>query len=533
LIQRTSLGAFCLWLCLTLAVWAAPEDGLYLEGLALLKGRDYAVATDKFRQALTLNQVRPEIHFALGVALYQQDQLAGAHEAYLLALRYVPSPDLQARVRSGLGDIYFQLEDYARAAQFYRMALDTQSAWMGVRLKLATAYLRLFQYDSALEEVDLLLRFNPHLTEAYHLRSVIALARQDYRQALADVETVMRAYPEPTPELYQQLNWLYRMNLDYANARQVAQLLVQTFPAGESYRILADTQFEAAQHQLLLGKPTDLRDTMDAYQKYLLMQPQNALGYYRLGLVYQLQQRWSEALQAYRRAAELFPEQQTYRLAQVEMECVKGPCQHLATLLVREGQPANGDAAEIWLRLASTEPRLLPALLAAGKGANWPLSERRRLYFLQGYAHWFKGEREAALKIWDRPELIHWQGPEVDLMRAFRLGNSGSGRWSRDLFWQALRKRPQWWLPYFHLAEQQADSASERTFHFSELAWRLHPSSSEALNRLALSYRQTEQLADLQQLYQQGLRMYPHHSEWQSALLALLAQGVAKTETRP
>src|SRR5690606_38062055 len=116
-------------------------------------------------------------------------------------------------------------------------------------------------------------------------------------------------------------------------------------------------------------------------------------------LVYQLQQRWSEALQAYRRAAELFPEQQTYRLAQVEMECVKGPCQHLTTLLVREGQPANGDAAEIWLRLASTESRLLPALLAAGKGANWPLSERRRLYFLQGYAHWFKGEREAALKI--------------------------------------------------------------------------------------------------------------------------------------
>jgi tetratricopeptide (TPR) repeat protein len=194
----------------------------------------------------------------------------------------------------------------------------------------------------------------------------------------------------------------------------------------------------------------------------------------------------------------------------------------LHTLLANEQRPANADAAEVWLRLASTEPRLLPPLLAATTGENWPTSERRRLSFLQGYAYWHKGEREAALKIWSRPELLQWQGPEADLIRAFRLGNLGSGRWAHDLFWQALRKRPHWWLPYFHLSEQRA-ALTPRSFHFAELAWRLHPSSATALNRLAEQYRQAQQTQALQSLYQQGLRMYPHDSEWQSALLQLLA----------
>ena len=171
--------SLCLSLTLATTALVGNAWGLerhYKEGLQLLKQRYFALATEKFRKALQQESDNAEIWFALGVSLYQQQDLLGAYQAYKSGLRLLPELALQARLRSGLGDIYFEQQNFNQAIAAYLQALEYQPGWSGVRLKLATALLREQRFEEALFHSEQLQQQSLPPAESLYLQSLIYLA---------------------------------------------------------------------------------------------------------------------------------------------------------------------------------------------------------------------------------------------------------------------------------------------------------------------------------------------------------------------
>lgn len=81
--------------------------------------RDYAKAAEHYRQAAAED---PAAQVNLGDALYQQGKYAEA-AAELTKAAEEPSPEIRARANYDLGNARFQQEDWAGAAEAYKAAL--------------------------------------------------------------------------------------------------------------------------------------------------------------------------------------------------------------------------------------------------------------------------------------------------------------------------------------------------------------------------------------------------------------------------
>lgn len=479
MLRRWVLG---LWLSLGLVVLpvAAQSDPYYAEGLYLLQQQQFEPAAQRLEQSARL-QARADNLFALGVAYFRLHRYAQAHTAYTEALRHVPDEALSARIRSGLGDVLLQLEDYGPAVDLYQRALGQEPTWAGVRLRLATAYLRLGRVEEALHEAETLRQYPNSNQEAAFLRSLIYLAQEDWEPASAELELLSQD-PVYRFQAWQQLNWLYRLQGRTEDAVRVARLLIKHYSlAGpQAYQLAAGTWLEGVRDCVALPAcdPVPLaEEARNFFQRWLLLAPQQSQAYDGLGQLEQWLARWPEAREAYLQAHRLFPERPTYLLHLAVMERALGQSESAVQRLQALSIPPD---SQLW-------PELAPwALEQPDLFSHWSAQLPRRTdqhrglaLFWHTYVDWQRDgqwtpERELS---WQRAERLLRTGGEVQVIQALRLWRAGQPDWALSLLKQAHSQAREFWLPVEMLARIQANYQPEKATVWLNTAYRLNPHS--------------------------------------------------------
>lgn len=472
-LQQTGVAlAVVLLLSLRLQPAHAAKAGelYYAEGLQLLQQGFYQEASQQLARSVAL-LAEPERCFALGVAYFKLHQLPKAYQAYQQALGLLPAPAVAARIRSGLGDVYFEMEAYTDALNAYRQALTFEPGWSGVRLKLATSYLRLERFGEALRESEALLKSQQPLSEAHYLRSLIYLGRHQWDQASQELQK-LATQPEHRFEAYQQLNWLYRLQQKYPQAREIAERGVKEFGSSvpQAWQLAAATGLEQLTLCLPLAgcdaQPASIRSYLE---RWLLLNPEQPQVYFELGWFEQLQGNLEGARDAYARAYGLFPSHTDYLLKLAETQWALGDRAAARAVMMKQPLPAG---PLLWRELpkwAGAEPELLQSWLAQTlPGVSWPQELKP---FWLAYL--------GAL-----PELSE-SSAEVQVIQALRLWQAGQPVWAKPLLLQAHRQEPQWWLPCELLGRLLLEIRAPQALDWLTAAYRLNPLSRELALLLA------------------------------------------------
>lgn len=479
-------------------------DRAYEEGLVLLKAGRFEDARVQFEQSVQ-EQARSDNLFALGVVYFRLQQTRLAYETYMQALRRVPSPRLEARIRSGLGDVYFEMEDYLRAAESYRKALAVEPVWIGARLKLATAYLRQGQYVSALAESESLQNQGVPVAESYYLQGLVFLARQDWPAAEAALHK-LKAYPRHRVEALQHLNWLYRMQKEFDLAVEMALEIQNTDGATE--RLIAVSLLEKAQacSRAQCLSEEELRRVRRALERWILSHPENPRAYQGLGELEQRLGHWKEASQAYRRAAMLFPEYPLFQLKALGMDAAQGLdiAEPLRALSLPEAQRIQ---PELWWELSKWQSLL--------QAQTEQASTLQGIAFWQGLSLWLPQERSS-----DRARR-HWknlpQGNRLEntTVQALQFYEKGAYEWALKLFEQASAQAPAWWLPHYYIARiRQSPERYEKSY------WE-HPNHLELATMFV---KNAASRAERRLRLERVLRSFPQERLFQEQYLRLISE---------
>lgn len=433
-------------------------DRHYQEGLLLMQQGRFNEALSELKQSIA-QEAHSETYFALGVAYFQRHQLNLANNAYQQGMRLLPPEDLAARIQGGLGDVFFENGDYHQAITAYRRALQAHPEWIGVRLQLASAYLRLERYSSALSESEQILQSSTPLAEIHYLRGLIYLARRDWPAALKELNQLSQ-YPEHFIEAHQHLNLLYRMQKKYPEAIQIAEELIQSDKSQSpgNYKLAAETWLESLTACL---PETDCFNS-DAVQhikghleRWLLTAPDQAQAYFLLGQVEQLQGHWLEALRSYQQAFTYFPERLDYRLKLATMYQTLNQ-KDRAYQLLSAIPPERFSEEALWQEMPKwfeTNPELVK---------NWqsnintqdlsPLLKGRYLFW-KAYFLWQNPEFHERKDLWQEAEKSLYQEPEGLMIQALKLWQAGEKKWSARILLQIHHQRPDWWLPQDYLGQ--------------------------------------------------------------------------------
>ncbi|MBF2053345.1 MAG: tetratricopeptide repeat protein [Candidatus Sericytochromatia bacterium] len=492
-------------------------DRDYAEGLALLQQQAFETALIPLRRS-TRTQPRSENFFALGVALFRLQRLPEAWQAYQQALRYLPDPALKARIRSGLGDLHFATEDYVNAINHYHEALDYEPRWNGARLRLATAYLRLERYSAALTITEQALAYAGPAPqpELHALRSLIYLSQQQWQAATTEL-SALAEYPGYFVEAQQHLNWMYRFRKDYPEANTLADQLLQSHGQPEIWQMAALTKLEylnACDLQLLPCSPGHYQqlsqEAGEVLSRWILSTPDQPQAYYYLGLWAQHRLDWPAALQAYQRAAQLFPERQYYQLKQAEMHWTLGERQPAEkTLSVLRFQ--KGDWREGFKAYAMES---LPSAWQQAALQNDPASPQG--LFWQGYLHWQQAPGDKN-KAWHTLLSQHSSSPEARLAEALQLLRSGNRTWTYALLRQTARERPENWLSAYYLGILQAEHDCPAALPWLQRAYRQNPTALAVHHGLLRCLPPEQQAAQLIR----SLQTFPSEDAFQQLYLEL------------
>lgn len=221
--------------------------------------------------------------------------------------------------------------EWQEALKLYS-TIDDPFAW----LAQARIYFILNQTDTALGFVDRLIESNTYTDEALELRTKLYARKGDWKQAIADTQTLVRKYPDN-----RQLK-LFLANLkivvsDFAGARNILEnlmgspddsMVLYTLSkacfgakdlecAKESLQRVIETSPNFHPAYLDLGKVLELmgqpRQAEDTYLQLLKLDPSSGDGLVALSELYISNKRYTEAIPLVEKLTELHPDVQILR----------------------------------------------------------------------------------------------------------------------------------------------------------------------------------------------------------------------------
>lgn len=139
----------------------AHLDAHHKLGLLYMKQDDFPQAELFFSKLVNLK--KDPVYFSnLGAALYQQQRLVEAAEAYEQALAL---DDRRAARLQSLAQVYFELGEDEKALHYFERAARRKPKDIGLKFILADYYERLERYESALEQLKKLAELDPYNEE--------------------------------------------------------------------------------------------------------------------------------------------------------------------------------------------------------------------------------------------------------------------------------------------------------------------------------------------------------------------------------
>ncbi len=149
---------------LLLAVIAAEPDHLEAHhklGLSYLKQGDFPQAELYFSKLVNLKQ--DPVYFSnLGAALYQQQRLVEAAEAYENAIAL---DDKRGERLQSLGQVYYELGEDDKALHYFERASRRKPKDLDLKLILADYYERLVRLEESIDTLEGILEIDPYNEE--------------------------------------------------------------------------------------------------------------------------------------------------------------------------------------------------------------------------------------------------------------------------------------------------------------------------------------------------------------------------------
>ena len=263
------------------------------------------------RQAIALDSTLAEPHYALGNIHLRQQRLAAAVPLYERAIALSPRY-LQAYFN--LAGLHARQTDYGPAIAVLRRGLAALPGEVELMLQLARIYFAQAQYEDALAQLASVVQAQPARTEARDLTAQIWMAREDADAARAALQQGLEHAPN-SAALLGRLGILLLQ--EGADAEAVP--LLQRALAADPDR--AEVYYHLGQALLRRGEPVRGRQLLDyfhslqqehqtllAHKTAVVLNPNDADAYYKLGAVYARIGRYEAASQAYQAALAVAPD---------------------------------------------------------------------------------------------------------------------------------------------------------------------------------------------------------------------------------
>lgn len=328
-------------------------------GDALYRQERYAAAEASFRDALRLAPDFAYVHWRLGKALDQQGRYQEAAEALQTTIRLNPRNDLahqdlgyvllaqedypaaEAAIRealrinsddffshSGLGEALLQQERYSEAEVAFRNAIEIDSSYDFAYQDLGNALYYQGRDEEAAIEYRKALRLNAENVDAHNALGYVLFLLRRNEEAEATFREVIRL--DPTYIL--AYNNLGRLLIDQERYEEAESIFRQ------SVRINSDT-INRFYLSLVLAENNNFTEAERILEELVnLSSPDNALGYFGLGIIYQEQDRIEEAVRAFETALTIVPDEDFVRDALAEAKLLRSDS---ATPVQAEVPPQN------------------------------------------------------------------------------------------------------------------------------------------------------------------------------------------------
>ena len=343
--QKGISFVFCLLIVFVSTVWntvAQTPQELYARGMQAARQGEYPQALHDLHRAIDLHPEFAKAHAALGAVHLQLGDFPASEEALTRALSI--APDLM-QAESNLALLYAKTGRFDKAIQVYRNLIqkhpESLQSWLG----LASAYQKSERYEKAIEAyLESLKRFPnlpavmANLASCYEAVEQEALAIHYYKNALVQEPNLsmangnLGAIYQKQGELDKAFPFLekaVRYDPQFTAARYCLGLVLtkkREFQraAMEYQRVIAQQKdhvgayYNLAQALFRLKRPEEGKRAMEIYRRLnaiaeeiddreraILIEPNNPLKQYQLGLVYAKYGKISKAISAFQASVNL------------------------------------------------------------------------------------------------------------------------------------------------------------------------------------------------------------------------------------
>ncbi|HCI82327.1 MAG TPA: hypothetical protein DHW02_21845, partial [Ktedonobacter sp.] len=188
------------------------NNGMAERGEALL-----ARAEAVLRESLTIQDAATG-HMLLGELLLSQDRLDEAEQELLRASELNPTPDEQASIEAGLGNIEMHRERMDAAIPHYRRVTELKPDYAGVWFSLGFAHRLLGDLDAAELDYQHAIQQDPNDIRPYSELTAIYMNKEEVEQARATIAQGTHANPDSA-----HLHALYASVLDVVGDKRAAR----------------------------------------------------------------------------------------------------------------------------------------------------------------------------------------------------------------------------------------------------------------------------------------------------------------------
>jgi tetratricopeptide (TPR) repeat protein len=306
-------------------------------------------ATEVFKKILAANPNSAEALTYLGKQYISE----GHYNQAVQVLERIPDDHKTPVTFVMLGTAYLQLQQFDKAAQNFKSALDMDPVNVDVRRQYAEALIRSGKSGPARSELETVLKSDPK-----DGRTLLRLAQLDqaeghYNQAVGELDQAQKLMPGDLEVAYTDAQLQDALGHEDAAIKILKQLLVQTASSNGTYNADAATDRGAFLERLGLIYRSQAKydDAVSTFQQMIrLGQDQATRGEYLIVETLQLQGQLGKAAVEAQRAVQKYPKNQSLNLEYASVLGAQGQVDQ-AVAKVRDFMKENGDSVQAELAI--------------------------------------------------------------------------------------------------------------------------------------------------------------------------------------
>ncbi|XP_026807762.1 UDP-N-acetylglucosamine--peptide N-acetylglucosaminyltransferase 110 kDa subunit-like isoform X2 [Rhopalosiphum maidis] len=282
---------------------------------SLIKTNDIEFAEHVYIQILNLKPDSYIVRNMYGKLLLSLNKTENAKQQFKIAQKIAPESQ---EALSNLGDVYLMTDKFDKAILNYHKALEVNPNLIMTLVNLGMAYLKLTDYQKAANAFEKAIELDPENISAFNYLRVIYYYQGNILSSVETFKKILKVQPDNL-DINLELALIYINILnDYEEAENYLKKCIELNSQREDlYKLLftvykkSNKSINASDICISLGDlyldRLDLENAIDAFNTAVDLNPENALGYWKFGLIMHKLGHFNFALSRYRKAIDVKP----------------------------------------------------------------------------------------------------------------------------------------------------------------------------------------------------------------------------------